>query len=306
MSRLSIREWIMQRHPWKSVVYSILILIPMLGSVAVAQEEEAEVALGISNSTELSFVLTEGNASTDALGFKNRFRYIWPEARYTFRVEATRTNTTDDPVAVLLPGSETEYEIIEFSKSPDVERYLVENRYDRAITERLYWNVGLSWDRNKDAGIVSRWIGFAGVGNIWWDRQDLMFNTSYGLSYTDREEEDPDPTKDETFLGYRFNWEYLNMWGQRTTFENDWVFNGNFSDSADWNSTMTSAISVAINSRLALKVSLQWLYNNRPALEEIDLYRVDEDGNLIVQPVKAEREKEKLDTTFNTSLVINF
>ena len=286
-----------------------LFVVALILTTAVpvwAQEEEEEIDLGISNSTELSFVLTEGNADTDALGFKNRLRYVWPSARYTFRVEATRTNTTEDPIALVNDGSELGYDIIEFSKSPDVERYLVENRYDHSITERFFWNVGLSWDRNKDAGILSRWIGFAGLGNVWWDREDLRFNTSYGLSYTDREEEEPDPTKEDSFFGYRFNWEYLNMWGKRTAYENDWVFNGNFADSSDWNTVMTNAISVGINSRLALKVSLQWLYNNRPALQEIDLFLVDENGNLIVQPIKVERSKEKLDTTFNTSLVINF
>lgn len=306
MSRGLIKEIIMSKRTPKTAVVSILVLVFATRGPILAQEEEKEPELGMSNSTELSLVLTEGNASTEALGFKNRFRYLWPSSRYTFRIEATRTNTTDDPIAVLRPGSDTEYDIIEFSKSPDVERYLVENRYDRSITERFFWNVGLTWDRNLDAGIVSRWIGFAGVGNIWWDREDLSFSTSYGLSYTDREEEDVDPTKEESFPGYRFNWDYLNMWGKNTTFENYWVFNGNFSESSDWNSDMTSSISVGINSRLALKVSLQWLYNSRPAFEDIDLFVEDEDGNLIGLPLQVQRSKKRLDTTFNTSLVVSF
>ena len=297
----------MSRKKSRITVLSILVLVVALSGPILAQEEEKEVELGMSNSTELSYVLTEGNSDTDALGFKNRFRYSWPRARYTFRVEATRTNTTDDRIAVVRDDLPLGYEIIEFSKEPDVEKYLVENRYDRQITERFFWNVGLTWDRNLDAGIVSRWIGFAGVGNIWWDREDLKFNTSYGLSYTDREEEDVDPTKEETFPGYRFDWEYLNKWGKNTTFENRWTFNGNFSDSTDWNSDMTSSISVAINSRLALRVSLQWLYNNRPALENLDLFVETPEGDLIQIPDGVVQDpKQKLDTIFNTSLVINF
>ena len=298
----------MSRKTSVITVVSILVLVFALSGPILAQEEEdKEVELGMSNSTELSFVLTEGNANTDALGFKNRFRYLWPSSRYTFRVEATRTNTTDDRIAVVRDDLAPGYEIIEFSKSPDVEKYLVENRYDRQITERFFWNAGLSWDRNLDAGIIGRWIGYAGVGNIWWDREDLSFNTSYGLSYTDREEEDVDPTKEETFPGYRFNWEYLNKWGKNTTFENRWTFNGNFSDSTDWNSDMTSSISVGINSRLALSVSLQWLFNNRPALEDLDLFVETPEGDLIQVPDGIVQDpKKKLDTTFTTSLVINF
>ena len=291
-----------------TAVLSIFCLsLTGIGPVLAQEAEEAEVELGMSNSTELSYVLTEGNSSTDALGFKNRFRYLWPKARYTFRVEATRTNTADDRIALVQTDLPEGYEIIEYSKSPDVEKYLVENRYDRSITERFFWNAGLTWDRNLDAGIVSRWIGFAGVGNIWWDREDLRFNTSYGLSYTNREEEDVDPTKEDTFPGYRLNWDYLNMWGKNTTFENYWTFNGNFLDSTDWNSDMTSSISVGINSRLALRVSLQWLYNNRPALQDLDLFLLSPDGDLIQVPDEQVQEpKKELDTIFNTSLVINF
>ncbi len=285
----------------------ILVLLLLLPSLALGQEEEgAEPELGLHNSTELSLVLTEGNSSTEALGFKNRFRYFWPNARYLFRVEATRTNTADDPIAILRPGSDTEYDLIEFDTEPDVEKYLVENRYDRSITERLFWNVGLTWDRNLDAGILHRWIGFAGVGNVWWDREDLQFSTSYGLSYTDREEEDPDPTKDDSFFGYRFSWEYLNLWAKNTTFENYWMFNGSFAEADDWYTDMTSSISVAINSRLALRVSLQWLYANRPALQDLEVFILDPDGNLISTGIEIQEPKKKLDTIFNTSLVVSF
>ena len=90
----------------------------------------------------------------------------------------------------------------------------IENRYDRNISERFFWNAGVSWERNKNAGILNRYIGFAGVGNRWWSREDLKFSTTYGLSYTDREDEVQDPLKDDTFVGFRFGWEYLNQWGQ--------------------------------------------------------------------------------------------
>ncbi len=289
----------------RTVLATIMILI-LSASVGQAQDEgEEEAELGWSNVTDLSLVVTEGNSSTETFGLKNLLRRSWARARYTFRIDAVRSNTADDPIAVLREGSDTEYDVVTFDKEPDVEKYYVENRYDRNITERFFWNVGLTWDRNKDAGIDSRWVGFAGVGNVWWDREDLRFLTSYGLSYTDRQEEDFDPTKDDTFLGFRFNWEYLNQWGKVTTFENDWTFNSNFSDSEDWNTDMTSSIHVAINARVGLRVSLQWLYNNRPALKDLDLF-TEIDGNLIGLPLTVSEPKDKLDTIFRTSLAISF
>lgn len=284
----------------------VLLCLVLIAGAAAAQDEEEE-ELGWSNVTDLSLVVTEGNSSTETFGFKNRLRRNWTGALYTFRFDAVRSNTADDPFAVIPdPERPEEIEIVTFDKTPDVEKYYVENRYDRTITERLFWNVGLTWDRNKDAGIDSRWVGFAGLGNIWWDREDLRFNTAYGLSYTDRTETDPDPTKEDTFFGFRFNWEYENQWGKVTTFENSWTFNTNFSDSTDWNSDMTSSILVAMNARVALRVSLQWLFQNRPALEDLDVFVRDPNGNLIGLPITVSEPKEKLDTIFSTSLVIKF
>jgi len=290
---------------WRATPLALFLclLAPLTGQ---AQETEEEKELGWSNITDLSLVLTDGNSSTETFGFKNRLRREWTRARYTFRVDAVRSNTADAPIAVIRDPELLDYDIITFDKTLDVENYFVENRYDRSITERFFWNVGLTWDRNKDAGIESRWIGFAGVGNIWWDRDDLKFNTSYGLSYTSREEEDETPDKDDTFPGFRFNWEYENQWGKVTTFENDWTFNYNFSNSTDWNSDMTSSIVVEMNSRLAMRVSLQWLYNNLPALQDLDVFIRDDNGNLIGLPVVVQEPKEKLDTIFRTSLVIRF
>ena len=297
----------MKKNEIKKRLACLLVCVCWLGPVAAgAQDEEEEKVLGWSNVTDLSLVITDGNSSTETFGFKNRLRRNWTRARYTFNVDAVRSNTADDPIAVIRDPELPDYDIITFDKTLDVENYFVENRYDRSITERFYWNVGLTWDRNKDAGIESRWIGFAGVGNIWWDRDDLKFNTSYGLSYTSRQEEDETPDKDDTFPGFRLNWEYENQWGKVTVFENDWTYNYNFSNSTDWNSSMTSSIVVAMNSRLAMRVSLQWLYNNLPALQDLDVFLRDDNGNLIGLPVVVQEPKEKLDTIFRTSLVIKF
>lgn len=282
---------------------SVCLLAPLAG---LAQETEEEGELGWSNVTDLSLVITDGNSSTETFGLKNRLRRDWERAQYTFRIDAVRSNTADDPIALLRDPDLPEYDVITFDKSLDVENYFVENRYDRSITERFFWNAGLTWDRNKDAGIESRWIGYAGVGHIWWDREDLKFNTSYGLSYTSRQEEDETPDKDDTFAGFRFNWQYENQWGKVTTFENDWTTNYSFSNSTDWSSDMTSSIVVAMNSRLALRVSLQWLYNNLPANQDLDVFAVDNEGNLQLKPFKVQEPKDKLDTIFRTSLVIRF
>ena len=89
----------------------------------------------------------------------------------------------------MVPPSSVTTNLVDPSTEPDVEKFFAEGRYDREIRENFTWNGGVSWDRNRDAGILSRTIVFGGVGNRWWDREDFRFYTTYGLSYTDRDEE---------------------------------------------------------------------------------------------------------------------
>ena len=284
----------------------ILMIVGQVSPVLAQEEEAEEEKLGWSNVTDLSLVITDGNSSTETFGFQNRTRRKWENARFLMRLEGVRSNTADDTFARILDlDNPDSIVIVKPEKTPDVEKYLVLGQYDRDITERLFWNVGASWDRNKDAGIINRYSGWAGIGNIWWDRDDLAFSTSYGLSYTDREEDIEDPDKDQTFGGIRLGWDYLNDWGKVTTFTNSWNVNANISDFSDWTSDMTSAVTVSMSERIALRVSLQWLYNNIPALEEIDVIYIDESGVEVDFGTTTIR-KEKLDSIFSTSLVIKF
>ncbi len=288
----------------------LLCLVPTISLISSPSWAQVEVEegedLGWSNSTDLSLVVTEGNSSTSTLGFNNYLQRLWSNARYSLRVEAVRSDTADDPFAIVIPDTDGGFYVEYPDKALDVERYYIENRYDRNITERFFWNAGVSWERNKTAGILNRYIGFAGVGNLWWSREDLKFSTTYGLSYTDREDDVQDPFQDDTFVGFRFGWEYLNQWGKVTTYRNTWNYTNSLSDSSDYYSDMMNSITVAINDRLALRVSLQWLYNSIPGLEEVPLFVLDPDTGLKVEVGEVEIRKDQLDTIFSTSLVVNF
>lgn len=298
---------------WKSdLSKSILLLCLSLSLGLISSPSRAQVEaeegedLGWSNSTDLSLVVTEGNSSTETLGFNNYLTRLWSKSRYSLRVEAVRSNTADDPFAIVIPETDGDFYVEYPDQALDVERYFIENRYDRSIAERFFWNAGVSWERNKAAGILNRWVGFAGVGNLWWTREDLKFSTTYGLSYTDREDEIPDPLNDQSFIGFRFGWEYMNQWGKVTTYRNNWNFTNSLNDTSNYYSDMVNSISVAINSRLALKVSLQWLYNSVPGLENVSLFVLDPKTGLRVEVGEVEIRKDSLDTIFSTSLVVNF
>ena len=288
-----------------------------------------------SNSTELSLVFTEGNSNTQSIGLKETLGYKNLKGRTRFRIDALRTAKSDDPYLqveagqIILPG-ETPTSLpthdVRPPSEPDVARIFAEGRYEGNIWKRTTtWNAGASWDRNEDAGILNRYIVFGGLGDTWVDREDLAFRTTYGFSYTDREEEIDDPEKEQRFVGARVSSDFKDMWGKSTTYDNDFTFNVSFKDLSDYNADLTQGLSVSMSSHLSLKISLQFLYAGEPALEEVDVIArvqiidpdgipgngdeyfetVDSGGSELTLGEDSLRKKN-LDSTFRTSLLITF
>jgi len=320
------------------VVITICLSMCLVPTFAQDGDDEKK-KFGWFNSTELGLAVTEGNSNTDSFALNNILRHVTERGRFRLRIDGVRTNTSDDwfrevnPGFTWLPGEEPpdfgdETTLVKPSKDPDVEKYAIDSRYERKITDKFTWNAGLGWDRDVDAGIINRYQGFGGVGNIWKAGDKLNFTTSYALSFTNREEETPDPLKDDQFMGARLTAEFDAMIVKSTKYELDFKGNSNLTDTSDYTLDMMNAISVSINDWLALKVSLQWLYNNEPALEDIDLLAFivlrDPDGipgsgdeffetvpgsesnSAEIEIEEVRERKEQLDTVFRTTLVINF
>ena len=239
------------KNPRSFAVICGLVMLCSGTGVSFAQQasEDEEAELGWFNATELSIVLTGGNSDTQTFGFRNTLRKVWPTARFRFKLDGVRSKTADDRFLLIDPGitfppggtpSDFTTSLVEPNLEPDVEQYFAEGRFERNISERFFWHGGGSWDRNNDAGILNRYIVFAGVGNIWSDREDLRFSTAYGVSYTDREEKEPDPEKDTRFGGLRLSWDYLNAFGAFTVYENDLTTNMSLKAASDYSLNMSA------------------------------------------------------------------
>ena len=278
---------------WKTMTMCLILLLGAGSGLALAQEDpDEEPELGWFNTTDLSFVLTEGNSAARTLGFANRLRRVWAEARFQFDITGVRSDTSDDRFFLVDPGFEfpvgaTPHDLTFQSVKPkpthDVANYLVGGQYEENINDLFFWNAGASWDRNEDAGILHRYITFAGVGNILSATENRQFSTSYGVSYTDREEEEPNPEKDRRFGGVRLGWAYLERLGAVTVFESDFATNINVADGSDYSINTMNSVAVSMSEHLSLKVSLQLLFENEPALEtDLDVIAqvnlIDPDG----------------------------
>ena len=303
---------------------------------AEAQDKPKEPPkLGWSNDADLSLVLTAGNSASQTWAFTDEVRHAWKDARFKFEVNVVRANTSDDRFLMVDPGLEFPVggapanpptSLIKPDPTLDVANSLVRSSYERDITPRFFWNAGGSWDRNDDAGILNRYITYAGVGHKWVDHERRRFATSYGVSYTDREEEKPDPEKDRHFAGARFGWDYMERFNASTTFNHKFETNANLSDPTDYSLNTTSALTVSMVRHVSLKVSLQWLYENETALEsDLDVvafvevinpdgipgsgderFRTLSSGGSKLVVGSADARKDKLDTIFKTALVLKF
>lgn len=304
---------------------------PALGRT---QDDPAAENIGWSNATELSVVRTQGNAETQTFGFKNTLRRNWTGARARLRVDGIRARSSGDRFLVVAPGLRFrpgeqpggfETASARADAPPDVEQYFVEGRFELSISERFFWNVGTSWDRNHDAGIRNRYTAFSGVGNTWADTEDLSLSTGYGISYTSRGETARDTGKHDRFGGFRLDGDYHHRLGDSLELDNHLALNVNLRSASDYSLNVTNALGVAISEHLSLRVSLQHLYENRPALEEAavvarvmlidpdgaagsgdELFETVTDGGVLLDFGTGQIRKAGLDAIFRTALVFSF
>ena len=86
-----------------------------------------------------------------------------------------------------------------------------------------------------------------------------------------------------------------------TVINSELTVDGSFQTAEDIRMDWLNGVSVAVNSRIALKTSVRLLFRNIPALEAIDLQTA---VGLMIGTV--EIPKDKLDVNFTTSLVVTF
>jgi putative salt-induced outer membrane protein YdiY len=272
-----------------------------------AQDKKDEKKLGWSDTGELGYVATSGNSDSSSLGLKNTLARDWADSRFEFKVAGVRVDTTTRTVTAV--GTATDFSK-EVDKNTDTtaENYLATARYDRNITAHFFWFGGASWDRNIFAGIDNRYAAFGGVGNIWADNDTWKWRTDYSATYTKENDVVEPPNFDDTFAGARVSSSLKYAWSKSGLYTNDTIVDDNLDHSTDWRVNMNNSVALTMSTHLALKVSLQWLYDHQPALVEAALFDttgapiLDATGNQIKVPVQA----ETLDTIFTTALVLKY
>jgi putative salt-induced outer membrane protein YdiY len=271
----------------------------LAGLVPAVRAEETEGLLGPWKATaEVSYVVTGGNTATSAFSLGTTFTRKWAKDILTFKSYVLRSNATTFSRRAV--GTEEDYTVVEESiKALVAENYMLAGLYERRISKRLLGQAGLNWDRNRFAGLASRFMLTAGLGYAIVESKNTQVKTDAGLTYTLRKYLDRDST---SFAGFRFNLFGEQKLSEKSSFASQFVFDENLKNTKDWRFDWTNSLTASISKSLALKTSLRMIYTRVPALQSLALF--DLEG--LPTGLSVDVPLERLDTFLTTSIVINF
>jgi putative salt-induced outer membrane protein YdiY len=276
-----------------------LLAVLAIRPVLVRGEESKKGLLGPWKATaELSFVVTGGNTATSAFSLGTSFTRKWTNDTLLFKSYILRSNSTTTTRTAR--GTETDFDIIEEKiKRLVSENYLLAGQYDRRISKNLSGQVGLSWDRNRFAGVDDRIMFTTGFGYAFVEKARTQVRTAAGMTYTMRQYVGQDMA---SFAGLRFSVLADQKILDNSSVSTQFVFDDNLKRMKDWRFDWTNSVSASISKSLALKISLRMIYTNVPALQSLALFDLGglPTGLFVQVPLK------KLDTFLTTSIVINF
>jgi putative salt-induced outer membrane protein YdiY len=180
------------------------------------------------------------------------------------------------------------------------ESYFARGRYDRAFAGAFAFG-GAGWDRNTFAGVRNRFAFVAGVGRTWIEGETGRFKTDVGGTYTIQKDVAPAPGADEEFLGSRATVEAMRSLTETADFTSTLVADQNLEATEDLRVDWINSVAVTISEGLALKTSLQLLYDAQPANLPVPLF---DTGGTQTGTVSA--RGEEIDRVVTLTLVIRF
>ena len=250
------------------------------------------------NGTELSFVSTGGNASSTTLGLKSTFTGTGGPNTFKLEFGGIRGETTFRTLSATV--TPTAFTVEETTDSElTAENYFVRSRYDRSLGTIFAFG-GAGWDRNTFAGVQNRYSLVAGLGRAWVESETSRFKTDLGATYTIQKDVAPAPGADDSFAGLRLSVDAMRQLTESAGFTSVLVVDENLDDTDDLRADWTNALTVSISQRLALKTSLQLLFDNQPSLLSVPLF--DTGGTPVGTDVLT--PSDEVDTVLTMTLVI--
>ncbi|HEX6976271.1 MAG TPA: DUF481 domain-containing protein [Vicinamibacterales bacterium] len=286
----------MRTTPLATSLLSVAALAIAVNVSAQTPAPPKEPKLGPADAAELGVVIATGNARSTSVGLRNLYTYRWTGAELRWEAGWLRAASRDgDRYAVQsAPG----FDVVEPDTAVDSARLFSKLGYQRQLSPRTDWFANFDAVRDEPSNITHQFVFAGGLGTTWQKTDRLTFRTAYGISFTD---EDLVVEGANRFAGYRLYYGLKSLVTKTTRIESELTTDGSFDKSDDIRFDWLNGVSVAMNSRMALKSSVRVLYRNLPALEVLDLRTP---AGVSVGSVEV--PKRKVDTNLTTSLVITF
>jgi putative salt-induced outer membrane protein YdiY len=222
------------------------------------------------NATELSFVSTGGNASSNTFGVKATL--TGTGAPNTLKLELGGIRASSDITTRRAEGTPGSFTVTETTNSEvTAASYFARARYDRAFAGVFVFG-GAGWDRNTFAGIENRFAIVSGLGRTWVEGETGRFKTDVGGTYTMQRDVKPAADADEEFFGARATVEAMRRLTATADYTSTLIADQNLETTADFRADWINSIAVSISEGLALKTSLQLLYDAQPANVPVALF----------------------------------
>jgi Protein of unknown function, DUF481 len=263
---------------------------------------QAGTVPGWYSSTDLSFVMTQGNSKTMNFGITADVTRQWLRTAWRNNGSFVRNDVAEpSQTAVGTPGDFSVETGPSVTKS---ERLFFKSDLERRVTERFFWNVAGNVERDVFAGLDYRAAGAGGVGYLWQKPDNSsLFRAGIAATYTSQEEVINDPDTEDSFFGARLTLDGEKRFGDRfqNQFTSNLIVDENLQDTEDLRFNWQNALAVSMSQRMALKFGVGLLFDNQPQLVDVPLFTINgaEVGRV------AARAKE-LDISVTASVVINF
>ncbi|MCW8810186.1 MAG: DUF481 domain-containing protein [Ignavibacteriaceae bacterium] len=285
---------------FSNTVKFLIISIFLSFSFNIYSQDKEEKKLGWFFEGKLAGLWAGGNSESFTLGLGATLKHIWTNSELRFDAGGLQTeSSTTSRTAV---GTTEDFQINEDKiTEKTAEIIFVRGRYDYNFTENFYALGGIDWLRNRFAGIDSRTLIAAGVGNKWADNDNVRFKTDYSFTYSFQKDVVENPITKTNFPGVRFAYDFWYSLTSSTEFESIFIADWNLDNTKDARIDFTNSLPIKISEVFTLKPSLQLLWRNEPSLTQIDLSE-NLNGPIIgtvLTPLK------KLDSLFSLTLVVN-
>jgi hypothetical protein len=272
----------------------------LAGSAEWGRAAEPPPPPGWYSTSGFSYVMAAGNSGTSTLGLKAEVKRLWPNATFSLGGSVVRAQANDPGRRAV--GDARDFELESGPSVLKAAKYNAGAAYDRNVSDRLGWQAGVEFDRDRFSGLKGRSLALAGVRYLLANRKDLVLKAGLAATLAHQSEVVDDPLTRNTFVGARLGLDAEKTLGANSKYVGGLAIDENLQDTDDLRVRFANALAVSMNKRLALQVGILMLYDHQPSLLELPLF--DRQGTPTGLSVAA--EAATLDTTFTVSVVVSF